>query len=112
MPVTRTVGSEPRGVRSVLLKSVRANESFDGDELTICVEDVGIGVGKDSFPSNVSRDLFRFFGSTGDEDNGSNAGRRHAADFFLAALAGSAFCRGGDSAISQSCGKCGVQVAC
>lgn len=96
----------------MVLKSVRASESFDGEEVRICVEEVGTGVGKDGFPSNVSRDLFRFFGSTGDEDNGSNAGRRDAADFFLAALAGSASCRGAGRAISLSCGKCVVQVAC
>ncbi len=93
-------------------KRVRANDFLDGDELRICVEDVGTGVGKPSFPSNVSRDLFKFFGSTGDEDKGSNAGKRDAADFFLAALAGSASCRGAGRAISLSCGKCVVQVAC
>ena len=111
-PFTRTVGSEPRGVLSVVLKSVRASESFDGEEVRMCVEEVGTGVGKDGLPSNMSRDLFRFFGSTGDEDNGSNAGRRDAADFFLATLAGSASCRGAGRAISLSCGKCVVQVAC
>lgn len=92
----------------MLLLSAFAIESFDGDELRICVEDVGTGVGRDSFPSNVFRDLFRFFGSTGDEDNGSNAGRRDAADFFLVALAGSASCRGTGRAISLSCGRCGL----
>ena len=76
------------------------------------MEEVGTGVGRDSFPSNVSRDLFRFFGSTGDEDKGSNAGRRDAADFFLAALAGSASCRGAGRAISLSCGRCTAKVAC
>ena len=96
----------------MFLKSVRAIESFDGDELSICVDDVATGVGRDCFASNVSLDLFRFFGSTGDEDNGSNAGRRDAADFFLAALAGSASCRGMDKAISLSCGKCVLLVAC
>ena len=102
---TRTVGKEPSGTLSVLLNRLRANDLFGGEELRICVDDVGTGVGKDSFPSNKSRDLFRVFGKTGDEDNGSNAGRRDAAAFFVPILPGSASFRGESSSISLSCGK-------
>lgn len=76
------------------------------------VEDVGTGVGNDSFPSNVSRDLLSCFGNAGDEEKGSNAGRRDAADFFLLTLPDSASCRGVGRSISLSYGRCKVRVAC
>jgi len=67
------------------------------------VEDVGTGVGKAGFLSNVSLDLFKVFGNAGEEDNGSKAGSREAADFFLATLAGSALFREASVCISLSC---------
>lgn len=88
------------------LKRLRATEFFGGDELRIAVEEVGTGVGNDSFPSNVFRDLFSDFGNAGDDVKGSNAGRRDAADFFLSTLPGTASCRAAGRSISLSCGSC------
>ena len=102
-PLTRTIGRVLRGVLSVLLNNARASDLLGGDELRMWVEDVGTGVGKDSLPSNTSLDLFRTFGRAGEDDRGSNAGRRAAAVFFLSTLPGSAFFRGEGRSISLSC---------
>lgn len=111
---TRTDGSVPKGTLSVPLKRLRANDLLGGDELRMLVDDVGSGVGRDSFPSNTSRDRFRGFGRTGEDERGSKAGRRDADNFFLPTLSGSAPFRGEGRSMSLSCGRYQniVSVAC
>lgn len=53
----------------------------DGEEERMAVEEVGTGVGYVGCSFNASRLRFRVLGSDGEDDNGSNAGRRDAADF-------------------------------
>lgn len=64
-----------------------------------------MGVGSESLPSYMSRDLFSDFGSAGGEENSSKAGRREAVGFFVATPTGAASFRGGGKSISLSCSR-------
>jgi len=72
---TTTLGRSDSGARSESVDKVRCRAGRrGGDEGRIPVEDVGTGVGYDTFSSSMALNL-RLLGSPGGEDeNGSNAG--------------------------------------
>lgn len=54
-----------------------------GEELSICVDEVGTGVGYVRVSSKTSRVRFSGRGKAGDEDRGSNAGSKEEIDLFI-----------------------------
>lgn len=79
---TCSEGTAPRGTRSDVLDVNRETGRAGGEELRMCVEDVGTGVGRERLSSNRSLDLFKPLGHAGDDERGSKAGNREAAVFF------------------------------
>jgi hypothetical protein len=72
-------GTEANGARSDKADTVRGRvgrlaRDFDGDDESMCVEEVGTGVGYLVFSSKSPRVRFKGRGKAGDE-KGSNAGR-------------------------------------
>lgn len=83
------VGSDASGARSdrveiVLIMPGLPTAPREGDDVKICVDEVGTGVGYFVWSSYVSRLRFRGRGRAGDE-NGSNAGKSDDGGFLLAA---------------------------